>query len=101
MGGSKGEGRKERRMVFLLFGLVENELSERNERDHIRSEELCFWLKMHSRKRNCLGKVKGTRRRGKKLVFPSFGWLKMHDKVGFLSDKDLFSFGKVGAGGEK
>ena len=35
------------------------------------------------------------------MVFPSFGWLKMHDKVGFLSDKDLFSFGKVGAGGEK
>ena len=54
MGGSKGEGRKERRMVFLLFGLVENELSERNERDHIRSEELCFWLKMHGRKMNCL-----------------------------------------------
>ena len=38
---------------------------------------------------------------GGKMVFPSFGWLKMHDKVGFLSDKDLFSFGKVGAGGEK
>ena len=65
MGGIKGEGRKERRMVFLLFGLVENELSERNERGHIRSEELCFWLKMHGRKMNCLGKIKGTGRRGK------------------------------------
>lgn len=39
MGGSRGEGRKERRMVFLLFGLVENELSERNERDHINYKE--------------------------------------------------------------
>jgi len=57
-------------MVFLLFGLVENELSERNERDHIRSEELCFWLKMHGRKRNCLGKIKGTGRRGEKWCFP-------------------------------
>ena len=38
---------------------------------------------------------------GGKMVFPSFGWLKMPDKVGFLSEKDLFSFGKVGAGGEK
>lgn len=39
MAGSKGEGRKERRMVFLLFGLVENALSEGNERDHINYKE--------------------------------------------------------------